>query len=350
MGWALLRTSLVYASGLLALASCSACTFVANRFYIPPAVERAEFAPAPAAPAGDIISLVSWNVGYAGMGKDADFYMDLGTQKRPASAALVRQNSAAIAARLGALDADLLLLQEVARPSWNTYGHDVLGDIVSGLPGYGHGFAADIDTRFVPAPFRVEIGNATFSRLAVGSAERRGLPLEPNFEFGMFRKGYRMHITRLAGDPGWVIVNIHLSAFDAEEAAVRERQLAAVMAFAEAEYSAGRHVIVGGDWNMRLVPTNFAHTTDERFLFWVRDLPASAVPAGWHWAVDSAVPSVRTAHKPYVAGENYTLVIDGFLASPNVEILKTQALDLQFVNSDHNPVYLRARAKRGSTK
>jgi endonuclease/exonuclease/phosphatase family metal-dependent hydrolase len=342
-----IRTALIYAGGVVALAACSGCLFVANRFYVPPALEQADFN-RPATPlrvAGSTISLASWNVGYAGMGKDSDFIMDLGEQRRPLSADLVVANAAAIARTLASLDTDLILLQEAARPSWNTYGHDVIGDIAAALPGYGLSFGADIDTRFVPKPFSIEIGNASFSRRAVLAAERRGLPLEPDFEFGLFRKGYRMHILRLDGPDQWVIVNIHLSAFDDKDDAVRERQLAAVMQFAQAEYQAGHRVIIGGDWNMRLAPTDFLHTTEDRFLFWVRDLPPDAIPQGWRLALDKARPTVRTANKPYVAGENYTLIIDGFLVSPNVEIMSVETRDLGFVHSDHNPAVLHARAR-----
>ncbi|HTN60481.1 MAG TPA: endonuclease/exonuclease/phosphatase family protein, partial [Devosia sp.] len=240
---------------------------------------------------------------------------------------------------------DIVLLQEVAKPSWNTYGHDVFGDVKAALADYGNSFAADIDTRFVPPPFRIQIGNGSFSRRAVLASELRGLPLEPEFEFGLFRKGYRMHILRLDGPIGWVIINIHLSAFDDAADAVRERQLAAVMTFAQAEYAAGRHVIIGGDWNMRLAPTNFPHRTDPRFLFWVRDFPQAALPQGWRLGVDPSRPTVRTANQPYRPGENYTLIIDGFMVSPNVEIVSVQTRDLGFIHSDHNPTVLQARTR-----
>ena len=109
----------------------------------------------------------------------------------------------------------------------------------------------------MPPGLTSEIGNATFSRLSVISAETRALPLKPDFALGMFRKTHRMYVLRLEGPAQWVLINIHLSAFDDAIASVREKQLSAVLAFAEAEYSAGRHVVIGGDWNMRLAATEF---------------------------------------------------------------------------------------------
>lgn len=289
--------------------------------------------------------MATWNLGYAGMGEESDFILDLGQQSRPLSAELVRKNAAGIAQQLPRLEADVVLLQEVARPSFSTYGFDLLAAVRSALPNHGVAFGADVDTRFVPQPFSIQIGNASLSRVAVAAAERRALPLEPEFQYGLFRKGYRMHILRLAGEVPWVFVNIHLSAFDDSSDAVRERQLQSVMDFAVAEYEAGRHVVVGGDWNMRLAPTDFAHTTAEKYLFWVRDLPANAVPAGWSWGVDRRAPTVRTANQPYVRGENYRLIIDGFLVSPNVALEKVTTIDLDFETTDHNPVIAHVRAR-----
>jgi endonuclease/exonuclease/phosphatase family metal-dependent hydrolase len=47
---------------------------------------------------------------------------------------------------------------------------------------------------------------------------------------------------------------------------------------------------------------------------------------------------VRDNATPYVKGETFETVIDGFLISPNLEIINTKTHDLGFKNSDHNPV------------
>lgn len=331
---------------VLAIFCLAVWVFAANRYFIPAAFSEADFAAArsPEIPANGEISIVTWNIGYGGMGEESDFVMDLGQQTRPLSKALVDRNMSGIARRTASFDADVVFLQEAARPSWNTYRRDVLGAVESKLPGYGMTFGADIDTRYVPPPFNVEIGNAIFSRLAVKSAERRGLPLEPTFEYGAFRKGYRMHILRLAGPQEWVLINVHLSAFDSENDNVREHQVSTVLEFAVSEFSAGRHVVVGGDWNLRLAATEFPHRTEEKYQFWIRDFSRELTPDRWKWGVDPSVPTVRTAHKPYVEGENYRLIVDGYLVSPNVTIEAVEAIDLGFQFSDHNPVQIRLRA------
>ncbi|MGZ3215819.1 endonuclease/exonuclease/phosphatase family protein [Paracoccus sp. T5] len=324
--------------------AASGCAVV-NRFHVPPAVEAVPVAGgAPVRLAGTELSVVTFNIGYAGMGRDADFVLDGGKQQRPRDKRLVEDNLAAIVGWLAGADADVLLLQEVARPSFSTYGMDVLEALSAAAPDTTWTFGPDIKTRFVPPPFRTVIGNASFSRVEVAGAEARGLPLEPKFQFGLFRKGYRAHILRLAGPDAWTIVNVHLAAFDSVDAAIREKQLAAVLAFAQDEYLAGRHVVVGGDFNMRLVVTRFPHATAAAHLFWIRDLLPDSVPKGWRVAADSRVPTVRTAHQPYTPAVNYTTIVDGFLLSPNVELVDVRTEDLRFIHTDHHPVRVVVRA------
>jgi endonuclease/exonuclease/phosphatase family metal-dependent hydrolase len=296
--------------------------------------------------AGQRLSLLTWNVGYAGMGAESDFVADKGSQLRPLSADLVERNLAEITGYLTTRGSvDLILLQEVARPSFSTHQIDTLEALVAARPDSAWMFGADIDTLHMPQAVSLHIGNATFSRVDIAEAERRGLTLEPTFQLGIFRKGYRIHIARLAGPQGWVIANVHLSAFDSEEVSVREEQLREVIRWGEAEYAAGRRVVIGGDWNLRLADTTFPHTTDEEFRFWVRDLPRELLPEGWRFVADPDRPTVRTAHKPYVRGENYRLIVDGFLVSPNVGVISVETSDLDFRFADHNPVTVVVEAR-----
>lgn len=323
-----------------------AAVFVANRFATPPPYATADFGGTQSTTlAGPEISVTTWNIGYAGMGAEADFVMDLGKQRRPTDATLVDRNLQAITATAAAFETDILFFQEAARPSFSTYGRDVFAGLQRALPAYGHMYAPEVATRLIPPPLKSSVGNAIFARTAVTSAERRALPLEPTFEYGAFRKAYKMHILRLSGPERWVMVNVHLSTFDTPQDDVRRTQVQALMQFAEKEYKSGARVIIGGDWNLRLSPTEFPNTTEEKFKFWIRDFDAALKPNGWTWAVDPKVPTVRTAHKPYVAGENYALIVDGFLVSPNVAVESVSATNLGFQNTDHHPVTARFRAR-----
>lgn len=313
--------------------------WAANRFYKAPETEVVSFSTGnESREIGERVVVTTWNLGYAGMGLESDFYMDLGEQKKPLSKDIVEKNLAGIQKFLEANESDIFLFQEVARPSSNTYGIDLLAGVIDSLPNHNWSFSSDIKTRFVPPQIGVEIGNSIFTRFDAEMLELRLLEYEPDFELGTFRKNYRMHIYETSGDSRWVFINIHLSAFDTSEHSIRETQLKQVLDYARSLYSDGAHVVVGGDWNLILNESKFPHTTEDRFLFWLRQKPSFANLEGWFWASDNTLPSVRTAHKPYVEGENATFVIDGFLVSPNVDVVNTFASDLGFMWSDHNPV------------
>lgn len=328
---------------ILALLLLSSC--IVNRFHVPQDRAAAVVNGTSSLPVAQRnLSLLSWNIGYGGMGQESDFKLDGGQQTRPLSKTLVENNIAAIANFLAASEVDVLLLQEVAKPSFNTYQVNILNEVIRSLPGTSYTFGSDILTRFVPPPFRVAIGNSTFSRRPVKAADTLALPLERTFQYGIFRKGYRMHVLYLEGPIEWVIINIHLSAFDDSSDNVRERQLAETLRFAVSQFEMGKHVIIGGDWNLRLAQSYFSHSTDDRDLFWIRDLDTRKLPDGWNLAVDPTKPTVRTANAPYVEGVNYRLIIDGFLLSPNIDLIDVYTHDLNFANSDHNPVHINVRA------
>ena len=190
--------------------------FAANRFSTPALFSDADFRAASdeIKPAGAMLSVATWNVGYAGMGAEADFMMDLGEQTRPTDPALVDRNLAMIQSVIATFGTDAIFVQEAAEPSYSTHRRDVVAGLRSALPKYGWMYGAEVATKLIPPPLKASVGSMIFAEVAVVSAERRALPLEPTFEYGAFRKGYRMHIARLAGPEKWVLVNVHLSTLD----------------------------------------------------------------------------------------------------------------------------------------
>ena len=292
---------------------------------------------------GDALTLVTWNLGYAGLGQESDFFADGGESWFPPSRKATASNREAIARWLRASEADVILTQEMAHASVVNWWVDLKGAVDAALPDHGRAFYADFRTRLVPPPLRIRNGLATYARSGFAGAELWPLPNDGDPYAGALRRRYAALVTRLNGPGGcWVLVNLHTSAFD-EGAALRRRQVEAVLALAGAEAAAGSRVVVGGDWNLRLAPTAFAHTTGERDLFWVHDFPADLLPPGWRITADPRVASVRTNERPYVAGQNYTAVIDGFIVGPGVTVEAVEGVDMGFRHSDHQPVRLTVR-------
>lgn len=304
-------------------------------------LERTQVADLPEA--GATLDIVAWNLGYGGLGAGSDFIADGGTHSFPPSQAAVRANVAGIAHFLSTQqDADIVLLEELAHAGPANYWVNLKQSVDVALSGRDALFFADFKTRLMPWPLAMSHGQGRYSRVAVDSVDVVPLPAEDAGIFGV-RRRYAATVTRLKGPQNWTICSVHLAAFDAD-AAVRTRQLRELLAWAQREYAQGRHVVIGGDFNLQLAQTNFPNTTEHKYLFWVFAFPQDALPAGWRIAADAATPSVRTNERPYHAGENYTTVIDGFIVSPNVAVEQVSGFNLDFQNSDHNPVRVRVRA------
>ncbi|NQV80536.1 MAG: hypothetical protein HQ495_08275 [Alphaproteobacteria bacterium] len=332
----------------VALILCyAAFVVVINRLAKPGERDLPVVRDSPLPAASNTLSLVTWNLGYAGLGEESDFISDGGKSLRPPNAATVQKNLRGIVETLTTLAPDVFLLQEVAEPSFVNFGTDLRGAVMRTLTGRASSFRTDTVTKAVPRPLRVALGTMIVSGREITSATLHPLPLEDSYGFGFLRKLYGLHAARIPtgdGNKAWVVINIHLAAFD-DNAEVRYAQLERTIAVARREYEAGNYVVLGGDWNLVLAKTAFHHNTDEKFLFWIYDFPRQLLPDGWTIAADPAIPSVRTNHQPYMAGDNFTTIIDGYLLSPNIAVESVRTLDLGFKYSDHQPVQLTARAK-----
>ena len=297
--------------------------------------------------AANKLSVMTWNLGFAGLGHEADFFADGGKSVRPLSGARIGQAATAIADHLATQNSDVICIQENAGPGFLTRGVDLRGRIDAALTQLQRFHWSDLKTVCAPAVLRVDHGMSLYARHASTGCEILKLPQVETFYFGVLKKFYVGQLCRLpikGSDQIWSIINLHLSAFDAG-GKIRSAQLDALFKVAAAEYAAGHFVVIGGDWNMRLTDTQFAHKTSFDNLAWLMDLPTDVLPTGWQIAIDPLTPTVRTLQTPYVAGQNYTTIVDGFVVSPNVGIDEVLTLDLGFRDSDHQPVTARFTAK-----
>jgi endonuclease/exonuclease/phosphatase family metal-dependent hydrolase len=139
-----------------------------------------------------------------------------------------------------------------------------------------------------------------------------------------------------------VLINTHNEAFDPGE--IRKAQMEYLKKFLLDEYSKGNYIIAGGDWNQS--PPDFrpeftANKVNQAQMM----LKPDYLPQDWTWAYDNTVPSNRSVTEPYDPSVTTTTIIDFFLLSPNVEEISVRCINLNFQNSDHNPVILNAKLK-----
>ena len=184
-----------------------------------------------------------------------------------------------------------------------------------------------------------EAGLSTFSKYTVQEAKRFQPGMEPwpkrLFDLDRAIVEYKIPVNN---GKHVRLVNLHLSAYD-EGGKIRKQQVEYLKEYMNKHYENGDYVIMGGDWN-QLVSN--AQLSDPKFVKerpeWLVELPKDFTDGGFKWAVDPSVMTVRDDVKKYVEGENFVTIIDGFIVSPNVEIVNVQGKDLKFENSDHNPV------------
>lgn len=291
------------------------------------------------------LSVLTFNIGYGVLDAAEDFFMDGGKRSRGRSRQQVLVNLERMAAFLAAEKVDLLLLQEVDVKSSRSYRVDEQNYLQAQLAGYGAIFALNYKVPWVPVPIArpmgtVRSGLLTFTRFNVGSAARYSLPGQEAWPRRLAELDRCFIECRLPVQDGkeLVLINLHLSAFD-REGRIRKLQLACLQKRIRDEFTQGNHVIAGGDWNFGLPgsdPSLFTWMMARPG--WYMPLPDDFTPSGFAWAVDKTVPSIRSTGTAYKRGENFLAVIDGFLVSPNVEILKVSGHDLDFSHSDHNPV------------
>ncbi len=300
---------------------------------------------------GDVVSVLTYNVGFAGLGDNADFFMDGGKQVITADEARVKENFNEIVSTLKSNQADFYFIQEVDQKSKRTYKINQVNDFVEQTNLAGT-FALNYSCPFVPYPVPplglMNAGLQTLSNSTVSSSERISLPCPFKWPVSTANLKRCLLVTRVPienSDKELVMVNLHLEAYDNGEG--KEAQTKMLFSVLQEEYEKGNYVIAGGDFNQTFPGALEAFPILNEETWTPGVLEESILPEGWSFAYDTKVPSCRLLDKPYDVNDKTTqhYIIDGFILSPNVETISVETLDLGFHAADHNPVYLNAKLK-----
>ncbi len=294
------------------------------------------------------IDVMNWNIGYCGLNEEMDFFYDGGEHVRPDKASVIR-NLEEIRSFIRKNDSvDFILLQEVDRRSKRGYLIAQTDSIKSDFPYWHAAFVKNYDVFFVPLPplkpmGRVESGLLSLSRYEPLSSTRHAFPGNYSFPMGLFMLDRCFLVNRYPLDNGkeLLIVNTHNSAYD--DGTLKKEQMEYLKGFLLEEHSKGNHIIVGGDWNQTpndFVPEFESNIFDTLSLTY---LPGDYLPADWTWAYDGSIPTNRRVRTPYDPETSRTTVIDYYLLSPGIELLKVETINLDFKYSDHQPVLLKCK-------
>ncbi|MBE5908296.1 MAG: endonuclease [Lachnospiraceae bacterium] len=297
---------------------------------------------------GEPLRVLTWNVGYCGLGEQEDFFMDGGQEVLPSSKQAVQDNLEAIEVYLQQTDADAIFLQEVDQNATRTSYINEVASFRSVLDGYASVFANNFKVLFVPYPIppmgHEDAGIVTFSKFDIADATRIQLPCPFTGieKIGNLKRCLLVSRVPIANsDKELVLINLHLEAYDSGEGKIAQtKMLAEVM---KAEYAKGNYVVVGGDFNQvfdNVDDSMYPTVSDGN---WVPgEVDTSVFGPEWTFLMDTTHPTCRSLEKPYAnvsSDEDFQFyMIDGFIISNNIQAESVETKDLGFKNSDHNPV------------
>ena len=303
--------------------------------------------------AGDDLTIMTWNIGYGALGDNADFFMDGGEMVKSADEERVMLNMDGIMSNIESVNPDILFVQEADRDSARSYNIDEVALLRDRFKGYESTYGINYKTPFVPYPVppigKVDAGIMTFTSSHVDAASRVQLPIPfkwPVRAVNLKRCVTETHVPLKGSDKELVLFNLHLEAYDSGAGKIAQtRMLSELM---KKEEKTGDYVIVGGDFNQFFSPEDRALYPAQPNKWQPGELDVLQFGEGWQFLTDPTAPSCRSLDQPYEGADKEAFqyyVIDGFIVSDNIQVEKLETVDLDFANSDHNPVVLKFTLK-----
>ncbi|BEP28042.1 endonuclease/exonuclease/phosphatase family protein [Helicovermis profundi] len=288
-------------------------------------------------------SVTTYNIGYCGLDKYQDFFMDGGTMSKSSSKEKTKENLDSVLDFLKSTNSDFISIQEVDTNSTRSYHIDEKKAIENEFKDYSQTFAYNYISKWVPVPLtdpmgHVESGLLTLSKYKTSKSLRYALPGKETFprRYFMLDRCIIENTVPLSNGKNLIFVNLHLSAFD-KGGLIKAQQLEFLLKYIKAKYTDGNYVVLSGDWN-HLLSRTFLDTYKGKLPDWLALLPEELFKEDFTLATDESTMTIRSTTTPYKKGTSFETVIDGFYVSNNIEVLSVKGHDLGFEHTDHNPV------------
>lgn len=322
-------------------------------------------------------SVTSYNIGFGAYSQNYSFFLDTsvttdgknntGKYGKALSKEEVLFNTNGAIETILNLNPDFAIFQEVDTDSTRSYHVNQYEMIKEKFNGYDSHFALNFHTAYLPYPLhdmhgKSNAGLTTFSRFQIAKATRKSLKVADDLSklFDLDRC-YTISEFKTDNNKTLIIVNIHMSAYD--DGGIRDIQLEQLNTYLKSVNNDDHYVIVGGDFNHDLLTYNpLFNYNDENPAFkeyksfkqpqWLAYLHNSdgtsrIINPFIVYASDNA-PTNRDASVEWSKGNTYASTIDGFICSPNVEVVSIKTIVTSngnknvdhFAYSDHDPVLL----------
>lgn len=302
---------------------------------------------------GKTYTAIIQNLGFGAYTQDFTFFMDGGTQSWAESEESVKNCINNAAFEMEKHDPDFILFQEVDFDSTRSYHINQREILEKRFDSYSSAFAVNYHSAFLAYPFTQPHGASnsgilTLSKYNISSSLRRSLPISESFsKFLDLDRCYSISRVPVTDGKELVIFNVHLSAYGGSDE-IRTAQMTMLFEDMKKEYDKGNYCVCGGDFNHDFTgdSTQKLNGGQEVDFGWAQPFPMDLLPEciircdGY----GSLVPTCRNCDIPYKKG-NFTIIVDGFLVTDNVEVESVENISTEFVYSDHNPVVLNFKLK-----
>ena len=301
--------------------------------------------------ADSVITFLSWNIGYGGLGAEMDFFYDGGESVRPTPVQVKKYTTGFIRFIQSVDSLDFIILQEVEKKSARTGHQDETEMVRNAMPSYASSFGINYNVQFVPLPFlnplgKVKMGQMVLSKYQPAESQRYSYHSAYAWPKRLFMLDRCFVLSRfkLQNDKELVLINTHNSAYDTG-GKLREEEMPLIRDLMLKEYQKGNYVVTGGDWNQN-PPLYKKDELDGPYPGVNRVfLDGSLFPGNWQIVYDQHHPTNREVDAPLTPGKTKVTIIDFFILSPNIEAEEIKVLAQNFQNSDHDPVYMRIRIR-----
>ena len=314
---------------------------------------------------------MTYNIGFGAYTPDFTFFMDGGTQSWANSKESVIDCTNGDIDILKEHNVNFAMIQEVDFDSTRSYHVDQAQMIRDAMDGCSSAKAVNYHSAFLCYPFTQPHGASNSSLLTLSSAQitsstRRSLPISESFSKLLdLDRCYSISRVNVKDGKELVIINVHLSAYGTN-GDLQSQQLSKLFADMQAEYENGNYVICGGDFNHDFLGNSKDIFNDEyEEQSWAAAFPDELIPEHFSKVTDYAsgaiTPSCRNCDVPYTANHSdkpydpetdgpydkacFTVTLDGFIVSDNVEPTFVDVINNEFRYSDHNPVEMRFKLK-----